>query len=498
MAEVKHWRGTFVRFLEKRLFYRLRKTLGKWSRAHLPKSLYGRTALVIVLPMVLLQCVVLLIFMERHWETVTRRLSFALAREIGLLVFLFEQNEATTLSQNERREGSFPDTQHFLQEAARRLNLTVIWGPPVPLPQRSDPSFLYPLPRYLQQGLSENLRRPFWIDTQSEKAWIEIRIQFDDFVLHLRAPRNRASASNTHIFIVWMVIASVILIALALRVIRRQIRPIEALSKAAEAFGKGRQKWPLAIQGASEVRKATQAFLEMRQRITDDIQRQTLMLAGVSHDLKTLLTRLQLQVALLKDEEERAALQEDIGQMNRMLGAYLSFARQEGIGEEEKILTDLREVLENFILSLPRSSSAFPAISVELNSETPLRVPLQLLSFQRCMMNLLENAQDYGQKIQIRVFREPGFVCITIDDDGPGIPEESREAVFEPFLRLTQARGVEEGHTGLGLTIARDCARRQGGEIHLNSSPLGGVQALLRLPIENSAKEGKSEKIPKT
>ncbi|MGL5736066.1 MAG: ATP-binding protein [Beijerinckiaceae bacterium] len=428
----------------------------------LPKGLYARSLLIIIVPMVLLQSVVAYVFLERHDQQVTRRLSQAVTSDIAALIDLYE-NAAT------------PERAALLAEVAdKQLGLDLDFLPQQPLPPPGPKPFFDVLDQTLSDEIRKQVRRPFWIDTVGRSSFVEIRIQLTDATMRVIARRSQTYASNSHIFIVWMVGTSLFLLGAAIAFLRNQIRPILRLADAAENFGKGRD---LAFRprGAREVRAAGRAFLEMKNRIERAIEQRTAMLNGVSHDLRTILTRFKLSLALLEETPEVEALKKDTDEMGRMLEAYLAFAR--GDAGESAVETDIRGVLEELKQDVERQGHA---TKVDISGDPTVVVRPD--AFKRLLANLVGNAAQYGDSIAINAEHVGRWLTVTVDDDGPGIPENMREDVFKPFFRLDEARNQDEGGTGLGLAIARDIARSHGGDIILSQAPLGGLRATVRIP----------------
>jgi two-component system, OmpR family, osmolarity sensor histidine kinase EnvZ len=324
--------------------------------------------------------------------------------------------------------------------------------------------------------LGRQIGRPFWIDTVGRSNLVEIRIQLNDAVMRVFAQRSAAYASNSEIFLFWMVGTSSILLIVAVLFLRNQIRPILRLADAAESFGKGREAPNFRPRGAREVRRAAQAFLEMKSRIERSIEQRTAMLAGVSHDLRTILTRFKLELALIGDSPEVDGMRRDVDEMSGMLEAYLAFAR--GDSGENAQPTDMAQALEELRSDADRNGHtatvSFHGLPV---------VTVKPASFKRCLGNLVSNAARHARAIAITGHRDHRYLTVTVDDDGTGIPREMREEVFKPFLRLDDARNQDEGGTGLGLAIARDIARSHGGDITLGDSPMGGLRATVRIPV---------------
>jgi two-component system osmolarity sensor histidine kinase EnvZ len=437
---------------------------GRTVRSVMPTGLYARSLLIIVTPMVILQSVVAFVFMERHWNTVTRRLSAAVTQDIASLIDTYQTLPDT------------PDHAALRRIAQQRLGLVVDFLPDTDLPPPGAKPFFSLLDQALSREISRQIAKPFWIDTVGRSALVEIRIQLDNNVMRVFAPRSAAYASNSEIFLFWMVGTSLVLLGVAVLFLRNQIRPILTLADAAESFGKGREVPGFRPRGAREVRRAANAFLEMKRRVERTMEQRTTMLAGVSHDLRTVLTRFKLELALIGDSPEVEALKKDVDEMGRMLEAYLAFAR--GDAGEQSAPTDMAAFLEELKLDAERHGHK---ASVVFHGHPVITV--RPAAFKRCLANLVSNAARFGDTIAITGHRDHRWLTITVDDDGPGIPVGMRDEVFRPFLRLDDARNQDEGGTGLGLAIARDIARSHGGDISLGDSPLGGLRVTVRVPV---------------
>jgi two-component system, OmpR family, osmolarity sensor histidine kinase EnvZ len=443
---------------------RLWRGLGRALATIMPKGLYARALLIVILPMVLLQSAVALVFMERHWQMVTFRLSNAVTQDIAALIDVYRDFHKLD-----------PDNSKLEQIARRRLNLDVEILPAGPLPPTLPKPFFSLVDRAMSSEIAKQIHRPFWIDTVGRSNFIEVRVDMGDAILRVVALRSQAYASNSEIFIVWMVGASLVLISVAILFLRNQIKPILALADAAEEFGKGREI-EFRPRGAREVRRAAYAFLEMKRRIERAMEQRTTMLNGVSHDLRTILTRFKLSLALLDDENEARELTADVDEMQRMLEAYLAFARGD-IGEAAAP-TDIPVMLETLRQEGERLGHATEVVYAGEPVAT-----VRPDAFKRCLANLFHNAARHGRRIRLEGSCDAKFLQVHVDDDGPGIPPDQREEVFRPFVRLDEARNQDEGGTGLGLAIARDIARSHGGEIFLANSPLGGLRASVRVPV---------------
>ncbi|MBB3390146.1 two-component system osmolarity sensor histidine kinase EnvZ [Rhizobium sp. BK275] len=435
----------------------------RWLRRRLPTGLYTRSLLIIIIPMVLLQSVVAAVFMERHWQMVTERLSLAVTRDIAAIIEIID---------------TFPqdaDYSDITRIARDQLNLQISIEPDGDLPPPREKPFFSILDGILSDEITEEIRRPFWIDTVGNSNLIEIRIKLDNRILRVITKRSQAYASNTHIFILWMVGASLVLIAISILFLRGQIRPILNLARAAESFGKGQKADSFYPRGADEVRRAGLAFILMRERIERQMEQRTAMLSGVSHDLRTILTRFKLQLALAGDNPDLAGLNEDVNDMQTMLEAYMAFAK----GEVEEDVGELKlsEIFEKLEIDFELHGKVL-TYSIEGEDHISVRPN----AFLRLVTNLASNARRYADTLHIEAKHGAKWLTIVFDDNGPGIPEKYREDVFKPFFRLDSARNLDASGTGLGLAIVRDIARSHGGNITLGDGPLGGLRATVRIP----------------
>jgi two-component system osmolarity sensor histidine kinase EnvZ len=435
-----------------------------WLKLVMPKGLYARALLIIIVPMVVLQSVVAFMFVERQWTLVNYYLSSAVTREIATLIDVYK---------------SFPqgaDRAQLRRIAQDRLGLVVDFLPETQLPPAGPKPFFSQLDAALSDEIRKQIGLPYWIDTVGRSSIVEIRIKLDDTIMRVFARRADAYDFNSWIFLLWMVATSLVVLTIAILFLRNQIRPIVRLADAAEAFGKGREVPNFRPRGAREVRRAAAAFLEMKARIERAIEQRTTMLAGVSHDLRTILTRFKLELAFLGDSPEVDAIKKDVDEMAGMLEAYLAFAR--GDLGEQPAPTDIAAMLEDLRLDSERHGHQ---TTIAFHGQP--QVTVRPAAFKRCLANLVSNAARFAATVAISGHRDHRWLTITVDDDGPGIPPPLREEVFKPFLRLDDARNQDEGGTGLGLAIARDIARAHGGDITLGDSPLGGLRATVRVPV---------------
>jgi two-component system, OmpR family, osmolarity sensor histidine kinase EnvZ len=462
--------------MSERLAFRQLRMLAQirmlWRRAArgladmLPKGLYKRSLLIVIVPMVLLQSAVTFAFMQHHWDLVTRRLSEAVARDVGALTDLYQ------------RLPPGQDDASLANLASERFRMDASLLAPGPLPPvmpRSFYSELDPLTRTLPKEIRKQIIEPFWIDTVGRSGLVEIRIDLGGRVLRLVTRRALAYEANAHIFILWMLGAMILLLTLAIIFLRNQIRPILRLANAAEDFGKGRNL-DFSPHGAREVRQAGHAFIEMKRRVERATEQRTAMLNGVSHDLRTMLTRFKLSLALLDNSADSEFLQKDVDEMGQMLEGYLAFAR--GDTGESTTQINVGSILEDL-----RAASERHGANLGVETRGDLDIRIRPMAMKRCVGNLVANAQRHAERVRVSATREAQFVSIVVDDDGAGIDPAHREDVFRPFYRLDEARNQDEGGSGLGLAIARDIARSHGGDITLSDSPLGGLRAAVRIPI---------------
>ena len=446
-------------------FYELYDRSSVVLKSFMPKGLYGRALLIIIAPMVILQSVVAFMFMERHWNQVTHRLSAGGGRRTSL-----------RLIEVYRVYPQDPGAAQLRRIAQEKLGLVVDFLPVDELPPPGPKPFFSLLDQALSEEMRKQIGRPFWIDTVGRSALVEIRVKLDNAVMRVFAPRSAAYASNSHIFLLWMVGTSLVLLAVAMLFLRNQIGPILRLADAAESFGKGREVPDFRPRGAREVRRAAQAFIEMKRRIERAIEQRTTMLAGVSprsaHHPDALQARARAdrrQPGSRSDEEGRRRNGPHAGGLSRVRARRFGRA----IGAD-------RHGARSWTSSRPTPSVTATA-SVIFHGQ-PI-VTVRPAAFKRCLANLVSNAARYASAVAITGHRDHRWLTVTVDDDGPGIPPHLREEVFKPFLRLDDARNQDEGGTGLGLAIARDIARSHGGDITLSDSPLGGLRATVRVPV---------------
>ena len=433
----------------------------------MPRGLFGRSLIIIVAPVVLLLGIVTYVFFERHYEIMSARMARGVAGDIALLINIEESNPP-----GKQRDA-------LLEMANKNLGYRVS----VQMGERLDKPYHH-AGANLKDAMTAVFASQFGVAypfiSRNVGDFTEVKVQTKDGVLDLMIPKKRLTASNVDIFILWMVGSSLVLLAVAIIFLRNQVRPIERLARAADAFGKGRSVPDFKPYGATEVRRAAQAFLTMRERIERYQQQRTDMLAGVSHDLKTPITRLKLELAMMGDTVDTSAMKADLAEMEHMLDEYLDFARGEG-GEESQA-ADLADVVRDAAAAAARARGA-GADRLAVTTEPGIVLSVRRNALRRCATNLIDNALKHGAHVDVALKKRERSVEIVVDDDGPGIPAARREEAFRPFHRLDEGRNLQKGGSGLGLAIARDIARAHGGDLTLATSPANGLRASIRLPI---------------
>jgi two-component system, OmpR family, osmolarity sensor histidine kinase EnvZ len=433
-----------------------------WIKRILPRTMFGRSLLIFVVPLVVLQAIATWVFYDRHWAAVSWRLAAGVAGDIALLI---EALQST---------GSDTNAARLLEKAAAVTDLDL----KVNVGERLGdllPSNGTLLEDQLSQAMRGRVNLPYRIETLGDPYAVQINVQLPGGVLTVNVPRNRLYSSTTYIFVMWMVGSSLVLLAVATIFLRNQVKSLRRLAAAADGFGKGRPVPFFKIEGAVEIRQAAIAFMKMRDRIQRQIHQRTQMLAGVSHDLRTPLTRMKLALELLRDDPAVSELKSDVAEMERMVHGYLDFAR--GEGTEAPVETDIVLLIEDIAAVMRRERTP---LSVAMPPEYVLLVRPNAL--RRCIGNLIDNARRHGSHVWLTAVVVADGIDILVDDDGPGIPMADRDRAFRAFIRLDPSRNPSTGGIGLGLTIARDVARSHGGEVTLETSPQGGLRARVHLP----------------
>ena len=434
-----------------------KKNLKKFKDV-LPKGLYSRSLLIIIIPVVVLQGILTFVFLDRHWQLVTRKLSSAVASEIATFI-----DVVPSLGLNKVIELS----ERFYDAEVNYIpNKKLINNPPKPINLVENT---------LSKELSKNINNSFWVDAHTYEKRVIVQIEKKEGIYEFIIPRRNVYATNSHIFLVWMVISSLLLVSVAVIFMRQQIKPIEKLSKAAQQFGLGKKMENFKPSGATEVRRAAEAYLKMQERIERFIEQRTLMLAGVSHDLRTPLTRLKLQIEMLSDDKTNIELLSDVNEMQKMLENYLDFA--EDVTREKAIKTDLKKMISEIIDS---ESTKSKTIELDIKNYESIFFECRTIAMKRCITNLLNNACSYGDRIRISLERKKDIIDISIEDNGPGIDKSDYDKAIKPFIRLDSSRNQNIPGSGLGLSISQDITSNHGGKLIMSKSNLGGLKVQLK------------------
>lgn len=441
----------------------------KFIKRFVPKTLFARSLLILVTPVLLIQIVSTSMFFDRHWSKMTSRLAFSVVGEISVLADYIEKNDG---------DGRAISTLISLYDD--KLDLLVDFKRGEILGDQPEPVWVgweYMIGESLMREMSGMFNTPFTVDVDFQEKWVEIRVQLTQGVLYVSLPQRRMFTSSSYIFLIWVFIITFVLLVISVLFMRNQVRPIRRLAIAAERFGKGRDVSDFKLEGAREVRQAGQAFLDMRTRIQRQVSQRMEMLAGVSHDLRTPLTRMNLQLAMLKETPDILAMKRDVNDMEKMVQGYLNFVR--GEGDESMVVTNLTLLLQDVVDSCRRDGGG--GISLDVG-ELGIEIPLKPMAFKRCLVNLLGNAVKYAPHTWVSLSQEEDRIMLVIEDNGIGIPKEQYEDVFKPFYRVDSSRNSETGGVGLGLPIAMDIVHGHGGKIWLEKSRHGGLRVNIRLP----------------
>lgn len=444
-------------------FYGLKRMFNLYSKhikyRLLPRSLLYRFILIILLPLILLQTIVFVFFYDRHWNTVSRRLALDVAGEIQTVIDYIEWHHP-----------SVEELDDFLNRIDLNLGLKMTF-----LPNKKLVNEQFEVGGTTFHLVSALLALKYPVDLKDlQDKRHQISIELEKGVLVTVVPRKRFFSSTVHVFIIWMVGSSILLFWIAFIFMKNQVRSIERLSKASELFGMGHDI-PFKPGGANEVRQAGYSFILMKNRILKYLSERTSMLAGVSHDLRTPLTRMKLQLSMMPSDETTQDLLSDVTEMEQMLNAYLAFARGEGKEEPQKISLD--ELLFQLIEKQRKSGQ-----KIDYHSEEKISISGRLNDIMRAISNILTNANRYATQTNVSLGIRKQTVQIIIDDNGPGIPESKWQDVFKAFYRIEASRNKETGGIGLGMTITRDIILSHGGEIELSKSPMGGLRVVILLP----------------
>ncbi len=425
----------------------------------LPQTLLGRSILILVVPLIILQIIITLIFYNRHWDTITRHRTIDFVKDITLIVESFEKNKSTE------------NRSWVLNNVSEKLQLQTIYIKNKKLSFDKKKQKTSKLEKYLLENLNP-LGKRFNLNINDKKKLITVIVEINNGVLEFRANKKRIYSSTTYIFILWMISASIILFIVALLFLKNQIKPIRKLAIAVDRFGKGKNIKNFKPSGAKEVRRVSNAFKIMKERIESSITQRNKMFSSISHDIRTILTRMKLNLELHK--LDKSGLKKDLIEMEEMVEEYLKYAK----GEEKEKIQKI-----NIVNLLNLIKKRYSKKNIYFNNGKKINISIRLNSIKRCINNLLSNSLKFSKNIEITCNKKNNYVEIIIDDDGPGIPQKERKKVLQPFYRVETSRNRDTGGIGLGITIAADIINNHGGNFFLDKSPLGGLRAKIYLPI---------------
>lgn len=425
-----------------------------------PNSLYTRSLIIIIAPIVVLQAILTFVFLERHWQLVTKKLSSSVVSEIGMIIKMQKETDQETISSYAKEFYDISINYYSNQEISLDINT------PKTIVERT-----------LVREIRERLDTKTWVQDFPEEKKVKVIIPLGSSIIEFLIPRRNVYATNSHIFLVWMVISSILILSIAILFLRQQIKPIEKLAKAAESFGMGKKIENFKPSGASEVRKAADAYIKMQERIEKFIEQRTLMLAGVSHDLRTPLTRIKLQLEMLSKNRENEELLKDVDEMQYMLETYLDFSQT--VSSEESSLVNINKLIEE-VIETSKDENNFiifkPLKKNEINHKC------KYIALKRCIINIINNAKAYGDKIIIKLSESDNEININIEDNGPGISEKDYQKALKPFQRLDSSRNQNIAGSGLGLSISQDIIKTLDGNLNLSKSEMGGLKVEINLP----------------
>ena len=438
------------------MFYGLNEFIKKF----LPKRLFYRSLLIVAVPIIGLQLIISIVFFDSLWIKTNKGLTRALVGEIDTIIDIYN-------NENEYNKKKLTDLYN------QNFNFSIRFLENTKLPDIKVERWFSPMDRTLRRELKSKVNE-YWFNTTSYKEVIDLRIKFKNGVLQIFFPKERVQASSIRIFALWITLPAFLLIAVAIIFLKNQTRPIINLARASEKFGRGELFENFIPSGALEIRQAGYEFDKMRKRIIRHLNQRSEMLSGISHDLRTPLTRMKLQLAFVKDEKISKKLSNDITEMEKMLNEYLNFSSSRSVEKTETF--DLSELLETIVQKYEKN---------KITTDIPERVYLDGRKnlIQRCLNNLINNSIKYSEKILISLKKSANNITITVDDDGPGIPKNERENVFKPFYKIDKSRGDSKSSVGLGLSIASDIVRSHGGNILLETSPKNGLRVKIFLPF---------------
>jgi len=439
------------------MFYGLNNIIKKI----LPKRLFYRSLIIVATPMILLQIIITVVFFDSLWIKANKGMTRSLVSEIHTLYDVYVGPD-------------MEQKQTIIDLYNKNFDFVISFKKNESFPKTLEERWYSPMDRSLRRELKSTFGTRYWFDTTTYKEVVELRIKYQNGFLQIFFPKHKIAPSSVRIFALWITLPGLLLIMIAIVFLKNQTRPIVNLAKAAEKFGKGEFIKEFRPSGAREIRQAAYEFDKMRKRITIQLNQRSEMLSGISHDLRTPLTRLKLQLALLKQQDLAKKMSDDIEEMERMLNEYLEFAKYQKNEETETVS------LNNIIKDITKK---YENKKINFSIEENLEINVRPNSIKRCLVNLMDNGLSYGKKVEIFAKKTANNIIIFVDDDGPGIPEKEYQNVIKPFYRIDKSRGQNKSGVGLGLSIANDIIRSHGGNISLNKSPLQGLRVKISLPL---------------
>ena len=435
--------------------------LNNFIKKILPKRLFYRSLLIVAAPIILLQIIITVVFFDSLWIKANKGMTRSLVSEIRTLYDIYKSPDMA-------------QRQSIIDLYNQNFDFVIAFKENEILPKNTTERWYSPMDRSLRRELKAIFPNSYWFDTTSYKEIVELRIKYKDGFLQIFFPKHKIAPSSARIFALWITFPGLLLIFIAIVFLKNQTRPIINLARAAERFGKGEFIKEFRPSGAREIRQAAYEFDKMRKRISVHLNQRSEMLSGISHDLRTPLTRLKLQLALLKQQDLAKKMSDDIEEMERMLNEYLEFSRNQK-NEDTEIIN-----IKSLIIDLVKK---YDKKKIKTDFDGDIKIHLRQNTFGRCLNNLINNGLSYGEKVEITTKKTIGDLIIFIDDDGPGIPQEEYEKVMKPFYRIDKSRGQNKSGVGLGLSIANDIVRSHGGNILLEKSPLNGLRVKITLPL---------------
>jgi len=434
--------------------------LSNFVKKILPKRLFYRSLIIVATPIILLQIIITVVFFDSLWIKANKGMTRSLVGEVQTMFDVYKKGDAN-------------EQEMIINLYNKNFDFVIVFKENELVPTKKTERWFSPIDRSLRRELKP-VFDSFWFDTTSYKELVDLRIKYKNGALQIFFPRHKIAPSSARIFALWVTLPGFFLIFIALIFLKNQTRPLVNLAKAAEKFGKGEFIKEFRPSGAREIRQAAYEFDRMRKRITIHLNQRSEMLSGISHDLRTPLTRLKLQLALLKQQDIAKKMSDDIDEMERMLNEYLDFASDQKHEKTEMI--DINQIIENIV-------KKYDDKKINLKLEEDKKINIRVNSIKRCLINLIDNGLAYGEKVDILTKKTMQSIIIIIDDDGPGIPENEHQNVMKPFYRIDKSRSQNKSGVGLGLSIANDIIRSHGGSISLEKSPLNGLRARVSLPF---------------